>query len=294
MREFAAQASSKCSEPEYLGVKKSIITIPVRDKSEIRALLYQPENVSAGTSPLVLLLHPGGFCMGEPEIEEQLALELVRTYGVVSLVPSYRLAPEFPFPIGLQDAYDAVEWAATHASELNANPEKGFIVGGDSAGANLSAVISHLARDNSLAPPLTGVWLNSPITIAPSALSGRYLTEHKSHKQNANSPLFSAEDFEHMFQLYRAVPTDPRFSPLLWPGGHKGLPPHVIQTAGLDMLRDDALLYERDLRDQGIETRIHVYPGVTHAFDNLFPQLRITARFKKERARGFAWLLKRS
>lgn len=59
------------------------------------------------------------------------------------------------------------------------------------------------------------------------------------------------------------------------------------------MLRDDALLYERELRSEGVSTQIHVYPGVTHAFDSMFPQLSISEKFRQDRSEGFAWLLKK-
>ncbi|KAL4875463.1 Alpha/Beta hydrolase protein, partial [Aspergillus karnatakaensis] len=299
MLDAVAKQAAAGPPPDYTGLKKSTIEIPVRDGSKIRALLYQPEQTPADGAPLVILLHPGGFAMGAPEMEEPLALELVKGHSAVVLTPSYRLAPEFPFPVGLEDAYDAVEWAASHASILNATPEKGFIVGGESAGGNLGAVISHQARDNNLSPPLTGIWLNSPAVIAPSALPEKYRDEYTSYEQNANGPLFSAAEgaaliesaLKRVIELYAPIPEDPRFSPLLWPTGHKGLPRLVIQAAGLDLIRDDALIYERELREKGVQTRIHVYPGVTHAFDGMFPQLGVASTFRKDRAAGFAWLL---
>lgn len=81
-------------------------------------------------------------------------------------------------------------------------------------------------------------------------------------------------------------------SPLLWPGGHKDLPPHFIQVCGLDPLRDDALIYNQELKEQGGKSKVIVYQGVPHGFEGFFHQLAQAKTFAKERAEGFAWLLK--
>ncbi|KAG2413118.1 hypothetical protein HFD88_010677 [Aspergillus terreus] len=261
LAQILAQMAAQGPAPDYTGIKKSKVDVPVRDGSTINSLLYQPASPPAGGSPLVLLFHSGGFCMGVPELQEPLALELTRKHGAVVIIVDYRLAPEYPFPIPIEDSYDALKWAAANASKLIANPEKGFVIGGDSAGGNISAVISHLARDEQIFPPLTGVWLNVPETVAQEALPEKYKSEHTSYAQNRDAPLF-----EH----YNAVPSDPR----------------------LDMLRDDALLYERELRSQGVSTRIHVYSGVPHAFDGMFPHISLARKFNQDRSEGFAWLFK--
>lgn len=96
--------------PDYAGVKKSTIEIPVRDGSKIRALLYQPENVPAEGSPLVFLIHGGGFCIGIPEMEENVALDCVKVHGAVALSVDYRMAPEHAFPGPTNDCWDALKW----------------------------------------------------------------------------------------------------------------------------------------------------------------------------------------
>jgi acetyl esterase/lipase len=103
------QFASLSPQPDYTGVKKSTIQIPVRDGTSIPAVLYQPETAS-NDGPLVVLYHGGGFCLGAPEMEEPIALECVRRYGAVALSVDYRMAPEHPFPVAIEDSFDALEW----------------------------------------------------------------------------------------------------------------------------------------------------------------------------------------
>lgn len=85
--------------------------------------------------------------------------------------------------------------------------------------------------------------------------------------------------------------TDPKFSPMLHPNGHKNLPPAYFQICGSDPLRDEALIYERMLREAGVTTKVEMYPGVPHGFFSIFPQLQISQKFAEESVAGMKWLL---
>ena len=114
------------------------------------------------------MYHEGGWCMGDLSDEDQNCRLFSRGLGAVCVNVDYRLAPEHPFPKGVEDAYDVVKWCATTASPdspiLPADPKQGFIVGGASAGGNLAAVVSQLGRDEGLSPPLTGQYLCVPVS----------------------------------------------------------------------------------------------------------------------------------
>jgi acetyl esterase/lipase len=305
MDQMVAQMAASAPPADYSGIKRTTIKIPVRDGSEIPAILYQPETAPKAGSPLVVLYHGGGFCVGTPEMEEPVALDAVRRSGAVALSIDYRMAPEFPWPVPTQDSWDALKWAASNASSLGADPSKGFIIGGTSAGAIISCVLSHQARDEGLPSPLTGVWLNVPLVVMQDVVPEKYRKIHTSATQNTAAPILdkAAIDFfmsklvpmslvvarmaKMNTEYYAAKPSDPHTSPLLWPGGHKGLPPHLIQVDGMDPLRDDGLIYAQVLKEEGVPVQTFVYPGVPHGFEGMFGHLSAAKKFVGDRGKWF-------
>ena len=236
-----------------------------------------------------------------------------------------RLAPEHPFPTWINDSWDALQWAAAHATTvLGADPARGgFVVGGGSAGANIAAVLAHLARDARLDPPLTGQYLCVPSLTAlmpPAELPARYRPEYLSHPSvtPCADPVLvlqwdGAGTARAQFQaLLRADVTSPLMAPFLYGvaeegeeeaaapqsshgHGHAGLPPAYFQICGVDPLRDEGLLYERVLREEaGVPTRLDLYPGYCHYFWTNFPLLPRSREFVEDTVRGVRWLLEQS
>ncbi|KAF6805751.1 lipase 2, partial [Colletotrichum musicola] len=136
--------------------------VTARDGHEITIRVYTPVKSLSGGSPLIVMYHEGGWSSGDLTDEEVNCRLFSRDLCAICVNVEYRLAPEFAFPTGLNDCWDVLEWAAKNASELGADPTRGFIIGGGSAGGNIAAVIAHLARDNNLTPPLTGQYLCVP------------------------------------------------------------------------------------------------------------------------------------
>jgi len=94
------------------------------------------------------------------------------------------------------------------------------------------------------------------------------------------------------YECLCGTPADPEVSPVL--ADHTGLPPAYIQICGLDPLRDEALLYERLLREQGIRTKLDIYPGVPHGFKYMFPEMAATKKWHADLLDGFKWVLEPS
>ena len=170
-------------------LKRSGIHYTTSDGTRNRAILFQPASPPQDGSPLIVMLHGGGFCLGLPESEEQTCRACVQALGAVCLSFSYRLAPEFKFPYAVLDSWDALKFAAENASSFGADPSKGFIVGGTSAGGNITAVLTHMARDEGLSPPLTGQYLGVPAVVEQTMMPDKYKDLFFSYEQNRDAPV---------------------------------------------------------------------------------------------------------
>ncbi|KAF2087625.1 hypothetical protein K490DRAFT_41525 [Saccharata proteae CBS 121410] len=277
------------------GVRKSKIKIPVRDGTEIPAVLWQPETPPKDGSPLLVTYHGGGWCMGSPEMEEVNCVNCVQKFGVVAVGVDYRLAPEHAFPGPVQDSWDALKWIAEHAHDLKADPTQGFVVGGESAGGNLTIIMALMARDEKLNPPLTGAAPAIPSVCSKEAVPERFKKDYHSKEQNYNAACFPGRKAEMLIDVYNPDRFSPLFNPLLWPTGHRNLPPMCFQINGMDPLRDEGLIYERLLREEcGVKTKLSIYPGMPHGFHNFVPTLQVARKYVQDALDGYAWLFARA
>jgi acetyl esterase len=170
----------------------------------------------------------------------------------------YRRAPEAPFPAAVEDAFAALEWLGAHAGELGCDPGR-IAVGGDSAGGNLAAVVSLLARDAG-GPPLRFQLLIYPAVDATTP------REFVSRQRANNDPFLSPgimDWFEGHYVPDDARRDDPRLSPLR-AASHAKLPPALVATAGLDPLRDEGEAYARALRRAGVPVQQLHYADAPH------------------------------
>lgn len=109
---------------------------------------------------------------------------------------------------------------------------------------------------------------------------------------NKDAPILSRQSILMLINEYNPPPNDPLYSVLFWPSGHETLPATYIQACGLDVLRDDALIFEEILRCEcNIKTKLDFYPGVPHAFNAAFPELQISRKFVDDAVTGFSWLI---
>ncbi len=243
------------------------IHVAVRDTSipgpggDIPARHYRPARLEP--APMLVFYHGGGWVIGDLDAYDALCRLICRDAEIHVLSVDYRLAPEHPALAGLDDAFTAFRWAVEHATELGAIPGK-VAVGGDSAGGNLAAVVSQLARnDGGPAPALQ--WLIYPRTD----LTART----RSHTLFATGFLLTKHDIEwfeaNLLAGSGIEPTDPRVSPLL-ADDLSGLPPALIAVAGFDPLRDEGEQYAMALRDAGNDVDFRSMRSLIHGFVNLF------------------------
>lgn len=184
--------------------------------------------------------------------------------------------------------------SVTNALQLGADLTKGFLVGGTSAGGNIAATVTHLARDHKLEPPITGCHLMIPAMCDSAYLPEKYQQEPNSWQQNKDAAILSRKALSVFYGAYivEADRGNDLFSPLLWKSGHKGIPPTYFQVCGSDPLRDEALIYERILREEeSVATKIDVYPGLPHGFWSVYPMLESSKRFFDQALEGVGWLI---
>ncbi|KAJ7780600.1 Alpha/Beta hydrolase protein [Mycena maculata] len=159
--------------------------------------------------------------------------------GISIVNVEYRLAPEHPHPIGLNDSYSALKWVS-----------------------------------NIVDRPLSGQILQVACFVHPNAVPDKYKPSLLSFEQIKDAPLLNAETALWCAGQLDGSPTGPEVSPLLYLS-YAGLAPVVNQVCGLDLLRDEAFLYEKLLRNEGVRTKITVCPGVPHGFRYLFPAIKL-------------------
>ena len=214
-------------------------TIP-GDGGTLRVRHYAPD--AAGPQPVTVYLHGGGFTIGDLDTHDEACRTLCRHGRGHVLSVEYRLAPENPFPAALDDARAALRWAQAHAAEMGADPAR-VAIGGDSAGANLSAVIALEARDDR--PPAAQLLIYPVVDTRNTRPS----------QQRFGQGYFLSDEDRAAFNGYYLGGTgvaerDWRVSPLYAPD-HGGLAPALVVTAGFDMLRDEGEAYADALHAAG-------------------------------------------
>jgi len=218
-----------------------------------------PEGSEAG-APLLVYYHGGGWTIGDLDTHDPVCRFLAAEAGVRVLSVEYRLAPEHPFPAAVDDAFAAFGWAAERAGELDIDPAR-IAVGGDSAGGNLAASVSLLARDGGGPRPAMQL-LIYPVTDAVGGASRRLFAE---------GFLLTKADMD-WFELHYlsggAAGEDPRIS-VLRAEDLSGLPPAYVATAGFDPLRDEAEDYAARLRAAGVPVALRRHPSLIHGFANM-------------------------
>jgi len=241
----------------------------------------------------MLWIHGGGWTDGNLEMDDYQLRAICVELQISIVSVEYRLAPEHPHPTGLNDCYAALKWAADSASSLlSADPQKGFIIAGNSAVGHLTAALAYRARDDTFFKDrkITGQILQLPSVIHPDVVPEKYKSVLLSFKQNKDAPIVPMDDVLWFRNQLGGSPTDPEISPLLYPS-HAGLPPTVFQVTGLDPLRDEALLYDKVLREAGVSTKLNVYPGVPHGFHYFFPDFKLARKWEEDYREGLRWIL---
>jgi acetyl esterase len=245
-----------------LTVRDLSIPGPEGPETPLDVRAYTPDGTD--TLPVLVYFHGGGWVRGDLDTHDGLCRLLADAANCVVVSVDYRRAPEHPFPAPVHDAYAATAWAAEYAGIVGGDGDR-VAVGGDSAGGNLAAAVTLLARERE-GPNIAHQVLCYPVTD--------YDLDTDSYRENAEGYLLSRASMRWYWDRYLDDGLDganPYASPLRAPD-LSGLPSATVVTAGYDPLRDEGAAYADRLREAGVAVTHADYPGMVHVFAS-FPDL---------------------
>ena len=207
--------------------------------------------------PVVMYYHGGGWVLGDIESHDGTCKQLLAELGEAAIVSvDYRLAPEHKYPAAADDCYAAAAWVAENGAEIGVDGSR-MAVAGDSAGGNLSAVVSQMARDKG-GPAIAAQVLHVPVTD--------HNYEYPSYSENAEGYLLTRASMVWFWDHYlpNADAGHDAYASPLQADDLSGLAPALVQTAEFDPLRDEGEAYAAALEAAGSEVTVHRYDGVIH------------------------------
>jgi acetyl esterase len=249
------------------------LRVPTRGGG-ISARLFKPSQYRGG---LVAYLHGGGWVCGSMDDFDGLARSLAALSGCAILLPDYRLAPEHPFPAGMQDTEDTLSWCAGDGRAA-CGALGPLMVAGDSAGANLAASAAINLRGK---VDVAAQVFFYPVTDCDF--------ERDSYQAYSEDMPLSRDDMQWFFTHYAP--------PAQWPDGRisvlrserlAGSPATWIATAEYDVLRDEGEAYAQRLSDAGVPVRLHRAEGLAHGFARLFNHVDTAREVVRGAARALA------
>lgn len=257
------------------------------DAAPLRLCLYRPKASTSGRAlPAILYLHGGGFVLGKPEMADDTLCELADELQSIIVAVDYRLAPEHPFPLPLEDCYAALAWIFENQRTFSFDLRR-IVVMGHSAGGGLAAALSILARDRGQYPLAGQVLIypmldhrtgsaESPYT-PPGAVGLSWLPAPNQFCWNCLRGSYTLDD--HRIGL---------FSPALQPD-LRNLPATFLSVGSLDLFLEEDVEFAIRLSRAGVAMELHVYPGAPHMFDQVAG--RITTQSKLDITRALKALL---
>ncbi|MGN6532967.1 MAG: alpha/beta hydrolase [Ginsengibacter sp.] len=248
-----------------------LIPYPKEDVQRIRitsdsipVLVFNP--LHKKNLPVIIHYHGGGFISPLVAGLEQSLWQDAKTYGAIVFATDYRVAPEHRFPAAVNDSYNAFKWISENAETFGGDTSK-LLLMGNSAGANLVAVISHMAKKENLNNRIKLQVMNG----LPADLRPQNMETSMSYQQNALGYFQTKALCYFAVENYAPGQVDnPEVSPILFKD-FSGLPPAVIINAEFDPLRDDGVLYASKLRKAGIKVWEKCFAGQIHCLIGLRP-----------------------
>jgi len=230
-------------------------TIPAADGAEIPVRIYWP-TAAPGPHPVVVFFHGGGWVIGNIESHDSTVKALAEASGMVFVSVDYRLAPEHKFPTPPEDCFAATKWVAENADELGVDASR-LAVAGDSAGGNLAAAVTLMARERG------GPAIKFQLLIYPCT---DFDPTRRSMVDNAAGYFLTRDAMEWFYGHY--LDDEHRDHHFAAPikGELSDLPPALVITAEFDPLRDEGNDYGHRLQRAGVPATVSCYEGMIHGF----------------------------
>lgn len=275
----ASQSIPRNEDAEPVG-KVENRTIP-GPGGELPVRVYYPKELQS-SNPGLVYFHGGGWVIGDLDSHDSVCRALTNHANCVTISVDYRLAPEHKFPAAVEDAYTSVQYVHEHAEEFQIDPAR-IAIGGDSAGANLSAVVTNLAKQDNgpticyqvLFYPSTAAGVETPTVSSVENGEGYFLTTglmdwfmncYLNNKEEKQSPLVTPMFFEDL----------------------TGLPPAIVITAEYDPLRDEGEAYAEKLKEAGVDVECIRFDGTIHGFISMSQVIDLGKDALEQAGKGLA------
>ncbi|CAI8870158.1 alpha/beta hydrolase [Kosakonia quasisacchari] len=225
----------------------------------LKLTIVKPQGAT-GTLPVFMFFHGGGWVLGDYPTHERLVRDLVNGSGAAAVFVNYTPSPEAHFPVAINQAYEATRWVAEHGKEIGVDGSR-LALAGNSVGGNMVAAVALQAKEHHT-PAIRYQVMFWPVTDA------RF--ETGSYNQFSNGYFLSKNMMKWFWDNYTTKESDRRnilASPLEASSAQlKGLPPTLIQTAELDVLRDEGEAFGRKLDAAGVPVTVTRYNGMIHDY----------------------------
>jgi acetyl esterase/lipase len=255
--------------------------VAVADGHEITVRVYRPGSARA-SSPALYWIHGGGMILGNVGMDDAHCAAIAEELNIVVASVDYRLAPEFPYPVPLEDCYVGLAWLFSSAATLGIDAER-IALGGASAGGGLAAGVALAARDRGEVRPCFQLLRYPMIDDTNTSASSHAITDGRVWNRDANligwdAYLAGGAGADDVAAY--AAPT--RADDL------SGLPPAMVTVGDLDMFLDEDITYAQALLAAGVPTELHVYPGSFHGSNSMVPHADASQRWRRDEMAALA------
>jgi acetyl esterase/lipase len=228
------------------------------DDNDVRIRVHRCKGAQE-LSPALYWTHGGGYVLGNPEQDDFRFDRWCQRFGLVGAAVQYRLAPEHPYPAGLEDSYSGLKWLKEHGETVGVDTDR-IGIGGPSAGGGMAAALALLVRDRG------EFEIDYQLLIYPMIDDTRTTVT-----ANWDVPVWAPESnhygwSSYLGELFESAAVPAHAAPAR-ESNLEGLPPTFIMVGTLDAFADEDIAYAQRLNHAGVPTELHVYPGAPHGFD---------------------------